>query len=272
MSFDPLKFDPAALAKQIIANEEGAERAASGYRWLNADLLDAGLPAGDVTSTEVVKAKIAVGEALDRQGAGITTSTIGTWLLAARRNPIDKRNGISITAALECGDHPDRFTWYAEFGSGLGKRQVRRLRGDRKLDSVVPLSDAERERSVSDLLGGMSDDQLEKVVLGNPKAAGAFLRATSRLGDKSRREANDRDDIPNVEPGDDFAEFIRSSALGMRRRLNSVNGRSEFPAHFKAGVQIQLKELEEVIGWARSWAEGEDLADELAAFLATEAS
>jgi hypothetical protein len=87
---------------------------------------------------------------LERRGLDIEYTRLRTFYRVALRNPPEQRNGVSFTTMEEAGDHPDRFEWYAKYGATLSKRQVRKLRGDRKLDTAAGSKNATKEEKVTE--------------------------------------------------------------------------------------------------------------------------
>lgn len=87
---------------------------------------------------------------LEARGLDIEYERLRAYYRVALRNPPEKRNGVSFTAMEEFGDHPDRFKWYAKYGATLSKRQVRKLRGDRKLDTAAGSKNATKEEKVTE--------------------------------------------------------------------------------------------------------------------------
>ncbi|MBT2235073.1 hypothetical protein [Nonomuraea sp. NEAU-A123] len=267
----PRVFDPEDLADRLLANEEQADRAADSYRWENADLLAATLPEGEATDAEVNEALEVVLAALESRGSGITKPTLRGWLTVARRNPPEVRNGVSLTAAQEAGDRPERFEWFAEHGASLSKRQVRRLRGDRKIDNPVTSNSSisERQAKVAELLGGMSAAHVEELAQRHPEAARALMRAATAAGTRARQEVDGAEGIRGQQVGDDLAEYIHNADLGLRRRLHAVFTRDEVPEGMRGAVLLALSRLEQSAGWTKAWASGQSgsLISDLETFL-----
>ncbi|MEU8319736.1 hypothetical protein AB0C33_15340 [Nonomuraea sp. NPDC048881] len=267
----PRVFDPEVLADRLLANEEQADRAADSYRWENADLLAVALPEGEATDAEVNEALEVILAALEARGSGITKPTLRGWLTVARRNPSEVRNGVSLTAAQEAGDRPERFEWFAEYGASLSKRQVRRLRGDRKIDNPVTSNSSisERQAKVAELLGGMSAEHVEELAQRHPEAARALMRAAATAGTRARQEADEAEGIRGQQVGDDLAEYIHNADLGLRRRLNAVFARDEVPEGMRGAVLLALSRLEQTTGWTKAWASGPSgsLVSDLETFL-----
>jgi len=267
----PRTFDPDALADRLLENEEQADRAADTYRWENADLLAAALPDGEATDAQVNEALEVVLEALEARGSAITKPTLRGWLTVARRNPPELRNGVSLTAAQEAGERQERFQWYAEYGASLSKRQVRRLRGDRKIDNPVSgnSSIGERQAKVAELLAGMSADHVEELAQMHPEVARIMTRAAATAGARARHEADEADGVQGPQVGDDLAQYIHMYDLGLRRRLQAVSTRDEVRDGMRGAVLLELARLEQTIGWMKAWANGQSgsLIGELEKFL-----
>jgi len=209
---------------------------------------------------------------LEARGSGITKPTLRGWLTTARRNPPEVRNGVSMTAAQEAGDRPERFTWFAEYGGSLSKRQVRRLRGDRKIDNPVSSSSSiqDRQAKVAELLGDMSPEQLEELAIRHPDVARLMTRAGVSAGAHARQDANEADGIRTPQLGDDMAEYLHNVDLAIKRRLQALVTRADQPMGTRGGVLLELERLEQTLGWVTAWANGDSgsLVSDLERFLA----
>jgi hypothetical protein len=114
--------------EQILRAQESAG-------WMVGDLIVKELGSDTDKVEEYIKNDLTV--RLEARGLDIEYERLRSYYRTALRNPPEKRNGVSFTAAEEAGDKPERFGWYAKRGASLSKREVRKLRGDRKLDTAA---------------------------------------------------------------------------------------------------------------------------------------
>lgn len=128
---------------------------------------------------------------LEERGIDIEYSRLRSYYRVALRNPIEKRYAVSFTAAEEAGDNADRFKWYRQHGPKLSKRQVRRLRGDRRLDGPTagPGTQEEQLEYVKQLA---EDPQFLVDLLSDPTISASVTAAYSQVTAGNRSAARDR--------------------------------------------------------------------------------
>lgn len=197
------------------------QQAGEVWKAIALELCDA-LPPGDDVDAEDIKESIqCVQQGAEESGEPLTFTRLRHVLLVGRRNYDWLTSDISFTALEECGDNPDRFAWYREYGSKLSKRQVRRLRGDRKGDSP---NDAMEE--YVRLLDDGDEDAILDFLIKHPKVRAMHDRITNKAyaldedGREGAGRGHGRD--PEWDNGDRMAAELERFIRNMRLRLQCV--------------------------------------------------
>jgi len=190
---------------------------------------------------------------LEARGLDIEYTRLRSYYLTALRNPPEKRNGASFTVMEEAGDHPKRFEWYAhpekyaKNGKTLSKRDIRRLRGDRRLDTAGGSKNMTKEELTTqaiDLALQLEDTDLALVVLNKlsptmlhkmlekfPELADPYHAQSAKSGGRSGgRRGSEWED------GDRLAEELDRFAASLAQRYEALAG----TLHPEHAVQTRL--------------------------------
>jgi hypothetical protein len=185
-------------AQKIVSLEEEASRAAASLIWEAANVCDRALPpTGDPSFPEQLTRLHAKATEL---GSDQSLSTFRSYVIVARRNPEHLRFGVSFTAVQEAGEDERRFDWFRQYGATLSKRDVRRLRGDRKLDTAATsrfATPAERQAQVAQLVTDMDEDQVAELVSQRPEFGQRVFQHVGRqiTEDRQNRVQSVRDSV-----------------------------------------------------------------------------
>jgi hypothetical protein len=198
------------------------QQAGEVWKAIALELCDA-LPPGDDVDAEDIKESIqCVQQGAEESGEPLTFTRLRHVLLVGRRNYDWLTSDISFTALEECGDNPNRFSWYQEYGSKLSKRQVRRLRGDRKGDSPN-----EAMEEYVRLMDEGDEDAILDFLIKHPKIRAMHDRLTNKAYalDEDGREAgrsggSSRD--PEWSSGERLAAELERAHRNIRLRLQCV--------------------------------------------------
>lgn len=213
------------MSKLLLADRiETILRAQESAGWMVGDLIVA------EKGTQAEKVEVYLREdlavRLEARGLDIEYERLRAYYRVALANPQAKRNGVSFTAAEEAGTRPERFDWYAQFGSKLGKRQVRKLRGDRALDH--PLNDGTTRQKAATLKQLLDDaDAVEEALRDNPrlrsKLAGAVADPIPADDWKTGHRSGGRRGAEWGE-GDRLAEELDRFAQSLAQRYQALAG------------------------------------------------
>ena len=164
----------------LVAEVETILRAQESAGWMVGDLMVRELGQDDIKVEDFIRNDLQ--PRLEARGLDIEYERLRAYYRVAKANPPEVRNGVSFTAAEEAGDKPERFGWYQQHGSSLSKRQVRKLRGDRRLDTAQGSKNASIEEKV-----GAIKDLTSQLTTADPEALKAAM--ASLIEDDSFRTA-----------------------------------------------------------------------------------
>ena len=196
------------------------QQAGEVWKAIAKELCDALPPGDDVEAADIIQAIEFVQQGAEEAGEPITSTRLRHVLLVGRRNYDWLTSDISFTALEECGDNPDRFAWYETYGGKLSKRQVRRLRGDRKGDSPN-----EAMEEYTRLLDEGDEDAILDFLIKHPKIRAMHDRLTNKAYalDEDGREGTGRSQRdPEWDSGERLAAELERAHRNIRLRLQCV--------------------------------------------------
>lgn len=183
-------------------------------------------PGDDVDREDIVLAVEYVKQGAEEAGELLAASRLRSVLLTGRRNyEYLTRPYPSWTAMEECGDHPDRFSWYEQYGKALTKRKARELNGKRKLDGP--------NAAMDELLRLMDEGDEEAVV--------AFLVRHPNIRSLYERIANKTHAL-DEDARDAISDFPRDPEWDNADRLVATMARAE------REIRVRLKAVAENMG------------------------
>ena len=166
-------------------------QAAESYQWAAGDEMVGALGRNTDLAEGYIKDDLQ--PRLEARGLDVEYERLRAYYRIALYNPTDKRFGVSFTAAEEFGQHPDRFKHYKEAhrrGRPLSKREVRRIRGDRKLDTAVGSKHttvAEKKSALETLL---KDEDIVQRMAAEPELRSMVDNAVYRARETERAGVN----------------------------------------------------------------------------------
>jgi hypothetical protein len=205
---------------------------------------------------------------LEARGLDVAYERLRAYYRVALINPPAQRNGVSFTAAEEAGPHRKRFEWYAQHGARLSKRDVRRLRGDRKLDTAAGsglLSDAERAAQAVATLAGIGKDGLADALAKDNKLRALLSRAMRDVHADMAEETDrgSRTRAPGLNRARDFVVamgHVDAAADRLNLAVQAMAGMELGPAQrTELGEALEL--VKHHLGWLDSMTGPADAMD-----------
>lgn len=231
------------MSKATLVNEvENILRAQESAGWMVGDLMVRELGVNTSMAEDFIKNDLQ--PRLEVRGLDIEYERLRTYYRIALYNPPEDRNGVSFTAAEEAGQHPDRFAWYAKQGAKLSKREVRRLRGDRKLDTRTGGTLSQNKEMLSNLIKELEPAQLEEIMESEQVRArvSRAIRAVHSDMDHETRTGS-RTRAPGLNQACDFANLMS--------HIDSMAGHLDTAVKIATGLRLgveQQTEADEALG------------------------